>query len=152
MAGAPPPRTVLVVETASFGSGDLVAAAQLQLARAPCRFYVLIPVLGSRGNAEPHGALSWMLTRSPADKWIVDKADRVSRSRLDAEIRRLRQLGARTDGDVVYGSLQQDIRGHIRRGVRTVIVSEPARRVPILSIARQIRLRYRVEVIEVRPY
>jgi hypothetical protein len=145
-------RTVLVVETASFGSGDLVAAAQLQLARSPCRFFVLIPVLGSRGHAEPHGALSWMMTRSPADRWILDNAARLAHNRLDAEIALLRRLGAPADGDVVYGPLLRDIRHHVRGGARTVIVSEPARRVPLLSVASRVRRLRSIEVVSVRPY
>ncbi len=143
-------RTVLVVETRAGGSA-LIAAAERELAKGPCRFVVLAPQFGNRGQVTGDPALTRMYQsfRPGLLGPSVDQIERPVRRRLEADMSALRALGAPVDGGIVSAPLMTSIRRFVRDGVGTVIVTEPRKWFGVHTWALRIKVRIRVEVISI---
>src|ERR1700760_2714670 len=95
-------RLILVVETKAGGEALLAAAAE-QTASGPCRFMVLAPQFGNRGQTTGDAALTRMYQsfRPGLLGPDVDHIERPVRRRVAGEVGSLRSLGMPVEGDVV---------------------------------------------------
>jgi len=88
-------KRYLVVANQTLGGLALVTAIRQRLAEGPHSFYVVVP-------ATPSAFLRWELHAQAAGGDVVPDARgrRYAHRRLDAELSRLRSIGAEADGEV----------------------------------------------------
>jgi nucleotide-binding universal stress UspA family protein len=88
-------KRYLVVANQTLGGLALVTAIRQRLAEGPHSFYVVVP-------ATPSAFLRWELHAQAAGGDLVPDARgrRYAHRRLDAELSRLRSIGAEADGEV----------------------------------------------------
>ena len=94
----------LVVANQTLGGQELLAAIRDRMARGPAEFWVLAPATPTTHLITDLGPLSGAFPVDPsvlpsaAD--VRDEGIAVAKSNLDAELRRLREVGATADGAV----------------------------------------------------
>jgi hypothetical protein len=95
----------LLVANQTLGGNELLDAIRDRMARGPAEFWVLAPATPSTQLLNDFGALSGYFPigaemLSAADAEARDQGIAVAKSNLDAELQRLRELGAQADGAV----------------------------------------------------
>jgi hypothetical protein len=95
----------LLVANQTLGGNELLDAIRDRMARGPAEFWVLAPATPSTQLLNDFGALSGYFPigaemLSAADAEARDQGIAVAKSNLDAELHRLRELGAQADGAV----------------------------------------------------
>ena len=94
----------LVVANQTLGGQELLAAIRDRMARGPAEFWVLAPATPTTHLITDFGPLSGAFPVDPsvlpsaAD--VRDEGIAVAKSNLEAELRRLREVGATADGVV----------------------------------------------------
>jgi GABA permease len=144
----------LLVANQTLGGDDLVAVIRERMERGPAEFFVVVPAtpsthlidaLSSLSGAVPEGAslLSAMTDLNPRDQGIA-----VARSNLDAELARLRQLGATVHGTVGHPSPLLAIEKAVgERGYDEIILSTlPSRLSRWLALDLPRRIRRKIDI------
>jgi nucleotide-binding universal stress UspA family protein len=94
----------LVVANQTLGGQELLDAIRDRMARGPAEFWVLAPATPTMHLMADFCALSGAFpidsTVMPTAADLRDEGIAVAKSNLDAELRRLREIGARVDGAV----------------------------------------------------
>jgi hypothetical protein len=81
-------RRYLLVANQTLGGDHLIRAVRERLRKGPSEFWVLVPA------ARP-------VNRSDADDYgWTESGERLAQQRLDVELQRLREAGAKADGEV----------------------------------------------------
>ena len=97
-------RRYLVVANQTLGGQELIDAIRDRMARGPAEFWVLAPATPSTHFAVDFDALGGAVPIDPSvlpsSADIRDQAIAVAKSNLDAELTRLREMGAAADGAV----------------------------------------------------
>jgi nucleotide-binding universal stress UspA family protein len=94
----------LVVANQTLGGQELLDAIRDRMTRGPAEFWVLAPATPTTHLTTDFGALSGAFpvdpSMMPTAADVRDEGIAVARSNLDAELRRLREIGATVDGAV----------------------------------------------------
>ena len=95
----------LLVANQTLGGNELLDAIRDRMARGPAEFWVLAPATPSTQLLNDFGALSGYFPigaemLSAADAEAREQGIAVAKANLDAELHRLRELGAQADGAV----------------------------------------------------
>jgi nucleotide-binding universal stress UspA family protein len=94
----------LVVANQTLGGQELLDAIRDRMKRGPAEFWVLAPATPTTHLITDFGALSGAFpidsTVMPTAAEVRDEGIALAKSNLDAELRRLREIGATVDGAV----------------------------------------------------
>ena len=92
-------RRYLIVANQTLGGDDLLHEVRTRLEAGPAEFWVLVPATPV-DHTPPAIIPMPVMGRAPTLTGTPEEARRVAGERLQAELRRLRALGATVDGEV----------------------------------------------------